>query len=107
MKVLGIELETICKKRQEESGRIESCRGPFKTDPLWTAEPRPISETLDLLATSLGRYTKQRPRSSLNHLPHAEFARKHDLSRTHDRATIRPGLRLVQTGRAVVRPPLA
>ena len=76
MKVLGIELEAIRKKRPEDNGMIESYHGHLKMDYLWTAPPRTYAETRGHRATSLRHYNEERPHSSLNYLTPTEFAKK-------------------------------
>ena len=76
MKVLGIELEAIRKKRPEDNGMIESYHGHLKMDYIWTAPPRPYAESRGHMVTSLRHYNEERPHSSLNYLAPTEFAKK-------------------------------
>lgn len=76
MKVLGIQLEAIRKKRPEDNGMIESYHGHLKMDYLWIREPTSFGETRVLLTEALRHYNEERPHSSLDYLTPAEFARK-------------------------------
>ncbi len=76
MKVGGIEVEAIRKKRPEDNGMIESYHGHLKMDYLWTPPPRPFTETRDHLVTSPRHYNEECSHSSLNYLAPAELSKK-------------------------------
>lgn len=76
MRVLGITLWAIRKRRPADNGMIESFNGHFKYEYLWIREPVSYIETRAIVTEGMKNYNEERAHSPLGYLTPREFMRR-------------------------------